>query len=290
MSTNRDGKVAVVDAVRARLDDVDGGGRHRVPRAHRRRDGGAAARAARRGRRLQGLQEHPRAPGRRGQRPRPADELLEGPTAIAFVSRRRERGRQGPPGLRAGRRPALIVKGGVLDGALLDARELARARRPAEPRGAALDVRRRPRRADADDGRAPQGPAAEPRLRPRRRCSSQRGGVAGRPTPSRAGRRRPPRRRRGADAARCDADGAPARRGARGGRGRPRPRPRRRGRAPRRPSDRRGRDRRGRGDRAAEPIDRGRPTATDRRATPAPRAPPTTRSSKKGRPPPWLEH
>jgi large subunit ribosomal protein L10 len=124
MGTIRDGKVAVVDAVRARLDDADGA----VVTEYR---GLTVAEMA-------GLRRALRAVGgdykvfkntlvRRaveGSAHEPLTGLLEGPTAIAFV--------QGDvsavaKALRdfARSAPALVVKGGVLDGSLLDARELA---------------------------------------------------------------------------------------------------------------------------------------------------------------------
>jgi large subunit ribosomal protein L10 len=123
MSTNRDGKVAVVDAVRARLDDSDGA----VVTEYR---GLTVAEMA-------GLRRVIRAVGgdfkvfkntlvRRaieGSPHEPLTDLLEGPTAIAFV-----RGDVSAvaKALRdfAKAAPALVVKGGVLDGSLLDAREL----------------------------------------------------------------------------------------------------------------------------------------------------------------------
>lgn len=123
MGTIRDGKVAVVDAVRARLDDADGA----VVTEYR---GLTVAEMA-------GLRRALRAVGgdykvfkntlvRRaveGSAHEQLTELLEGPTAIAFV--------QGDvsavaKALRdfARSAPALVVKGGVLDGSLLGAREL----------------------------------------------------------------------------------------------------------------------------------------------------------------------
>ena len=94
----------------------------------------------------------------------PLSELLEGPTAIAFVhgdvsavaKALRDFARAAP---------ALIVKGGVLDGALLDARELDGARGPAEPRGPPRDVRGGDRRPHAHHGRPVEGRAPELRLR-----------------------------------------------------------------------------------------------------------------------------
>jgi large subunit ribosomal protein L10 len=123
MSTIREGKTAVVDAVRAKLDDADGA----VVTEYR---GLTVAEMA-------GLRRALRAVGgdykvfkntlvRRaveGSAHAPLTDLLEGPTAIAFV-----RGDVSAvaKALRdfAKAAPALIVKGGVLDGSLLDAREL----------------------------------------------------------------------------------------------------------------------------------------------------------------------
>ena len=61
MSTNRDGKVAVVDAVRTRLDDADAAVVTEYRGLTVAEMAGAAPRAPRGGRRLQGVQEHPRA-------------------------------------------------------------------------------------------------------------------------------------------------------------------------------------------------------------------------------------
>jgi large subunit ribosomal protein L10 len=123
MSTIRDGKVAVVDAVRAQLDDADAA----VVTEYR---GLTVAEMA-------GLRRALRAVGgdykvfkntlvRRaveGSAHAPLTGLLEGPTAIAFV-----RGDVSAvaKALRdfAKSAPALIIKGGVLDGSLLDAKEL----------------------------------------------------------------------------------------------------------------------------------------------------------------------
>lgn len=123
MATIREGKVAVVDAVRERLDDSDAA----VVTEYR---GLTVAEMA-------SLRRAIRAVGgdykvfkntlvRRaieGSAHEPLSELLEGPTAIAFVhgdvsavaKALRDFSRSAP---------SLIVKGGVLDGALLDAREL----------------------------------------------------------------------------------------------------------------------------------------------------------------------
>jgi large subunit ribosomal protein L10 len=123
MSTIRDGKVAVVDAVRARLDDADAA----VVTEYR---GLTVAEMA-------GLRRALRAVGgdykvfkntlvRRaveGSAHEPLKGLLEGPTAIAFV-----RGDVSAvaKALRdfAKSAPSLVIKGGVLDGSLLDAKEL----------------------------------------------------------------------------------------------------------------------------------------------------------------------
>ena len=175
----------------------------------------------------------------------PLTDLLEGPTAIAFVQRRRERGRQGAAGLRARARPALDREGRRARRRAARRQGARRARRPAEPRGAPRDVRGRPRRADAHHGRPPQGAAPEPRLRARRAARVQ-GRRARRPRPApasreaaRRGRSRTRRRRsaergrsRGAaeaeaDASRAEADAAepePAPRPSRGRRDRAGPR------------------------------------------------------------------
>ncbi|HEV3213109.1 MAG TPA: 50S ribosomal protein L10 [Acidimicrobiales bacterium] len=123
MDTIREGKVAVVEAVRARLDDADGA----VVTEYR---GLTVAEMA-------SLRRALRAVGgdykvfkntlvRRaveGSAHAPLTDLLEGPTAIAFV-----RGDVSAvaKALRdfARAAPSLVVKGGVLDGALLDAAEL----------------------------------------------------------------------------------------------------------------------------------------------------------------------
>lgn len=123
MSANRDGKVAVVDAVRTRLDESSAA----VVTEYR---GLTVAEMA-------ALRKSLRSVGgdykvfkntlvRRaieGSDHAPLTELLVGPTAIAFVSgdvsavakALRDFARSAP---------ALVVKGGVLDGALLGAREL----------------------------------------------------------------------------------------------------------------------------------------------------------------------
>jgi len=123
MSTIREGKVAVVDAVRARLDDSDGA----VVTEYR---GLTVAEMA-------GLRRALRAVGgdykvfkntlvRRavaGSAHEPLTDLLEGPTAIAFVHGDVSAVAKALRDFARGA-PALVVKGGVLDGSLLDAREL----------------------------------------------------------------------------------------------------------------------------------------------------------------------
>jgi len=123
MGTIREGKVAVVDAVRARLDESDGA----VVTEYR---GLTVAEMA-------SLRRALRAVGgdykvfkntlvRRaveGSAHAPLTDMLEGPTAIAFVQGDVSAVAKALRDFARGA-PALVVKGGVLDGSLLDAREL----------------------------------------------------------------------------------------------------------------------------------------------------------------------
>ena len=296
---NQDNKVAVVDSRAHQARRVVGGRGHRVPRPDRGRDGGAAQVDPHRRRRLQGLQEHPRAPRRLGQRPRAADRAARGPNRDRLRLRRRERGRQGPPDF-AKAAPALIIKGGVLDGSLLGAKELGALADLPSRDVLLVDVRRRARRADAHDGRPLEGATAELRLRPERAHRVQ-------------------GRRAGGGAARAEAPAPPKDEAAAADRGRATPAPvaaaaeaaePRGHRASRPPPTRRGshreadptpddtpprppkRPRRGRGRRRGA-SSRG---SSDRRGSRGARLPPSTdgaydhtRSSMKGRPPTWLE-
>jgi large subunit ribosomal protein L10 len=123
MGTIREGKVAVVEAVRERLDDSDGA----VITEYR---GLTVAEMA-------GLRRALRAVGgdykvfkntlvRRAVADSPHEpltSLLEGPTAIAFVHGDVSAVAKALRDFARGA-PALVVKGGVLDGTLLDAHEL----------------------------------------------------------------------------------------------------------------------------------------------------------------------
>jgi large subunit ribosomal protein L10 len=123
MATIREGKAAVVDGVRERLDDSDGA----VVTEYR---GLTVAEMA-------SLRRALRAVGgdfkvfkntlvRRaieGSAHEPLSELLEGPTAIAFVHGDVSAVAKALRDF-AKAAPSLVVKGGVLDGALLDVREL----------------------------------------------------------------------------------------------------------------------------------------------------------------------
>jgi len=123
MGTNRDGKVAVVEAVRARLDDSDGavvteyrgltvaemaGLRHAL------RAVGGDYKVYKNTLVRRAVEDSPHAP---------LTELLVGPTAIAFVQGDVSAVAKALRDFARGA-PALIVKGGVLGGSLLDAREL----------------------------------------------------------------------------------------------------------------------------------------------------------------------
>ena len=99
------------------------------------------------------------------------EELLTGPTAIAFVGERPD----GAPGdavlvakaLRdfARTNPALVVKGGVMDDRSLSADDARGPGRRRAPRGAAGQARRCARCPDAAVRRPAPGPAAQLRLR-----------------------------------------------------------------------------------------------------------------------------
>ena len=84
MENPRPEKVAVVDEVREPVSRQRGCAAHRVPRHHRGRRLGPATVAARGRGRLQDLQEHARALAARDLGLE-LEELLTGPTAIAFV-------------------------------------------------------------------------------------------------------------------------------------------------------------------------------------------------------------
>ena len=251
------------------------GGRHRVPRADRRRDG-----RLRRALRAVGgdYKVFKNTLVRRaieGSDHEPLSELLEGPTAIAFVhgdvsavaKALRDFARSAP---------SLIVKGGVLDGALLDARELTvLADLPSREVLLAMlaGAIAAPLRTMAGLLKAvPQNFAYG--------LSALLDAKGGAPV--------------AAEAPRCRGHRDRGRRGA-GGRGRGwrrRPRPTRLA-TPRRRRPRRERGRRpSRRPRRLTPQPRGprRSRATDRQRTSRRAASPSRRSSKKGRPPPWLEH
>ena len=132
------------------------------------------------------------------------DELLTGPTAIAFVPT----DSTGDPVLVAkalrdfGKgNQALVVKGGVLGDQDPHRRRRPGPGRRGSPRAAAVPVRRRPAGADGPDGRPAPGPDARVRLAaqgPHRRPGRRPGHA---PTPTRAtdGRHRPERPRAGRD-------------------------------------------------------------------------------------------
>ena len=126
------------------------------------------------------------------------DELLTGPTAIAFIKGDVV---EAAKGLRdfAKTNPALVIKGGILDGNLLDAEGDRQARRPRVARGAPGQAGRRDARL-AQPGRLPAQRAARPG-RPSRGCAPGEGrgraarGGRGSPRPPRS-RKRLPRRPR----------------------------------------------------------------------------------------------
>ena len=106
------------------------------------------------------------------------DELLTGPTAIAFIKGDVV---EAAKGLRdfAKANPALVIKGGILDGKQLDAKEIAQAREPRVARGAPGQAGGRHARL-AQPGRLPAQRAARPG-RPPRGCAAGEGRAAEEP-------------------------------------------------------------------------------------------------------------
>ena len=93
------------------------------------------------------------------------DDLLTGPTAIAFVTGDAVGVAKALQDF-AKTNPALVVKGGLLGDQVLERGGHQGPRRPRAPRGAARQVRRPARCSDAAVRRPPRGPAPQLRLRP----------------------------------------------------------------------------------------------------------------------------
>ena len=180
MDNPRPEKVAVVDEVRERLAVGRRRRAHRVPGPDRRRAGRAPPRADRRRRRLQDLQEHPRAAGRRrgptgGPSPtcsparRPSPSCTGDVSAVAKALRDFARDN-----------PSLVMKGGMVGRGLLTAADInALADLPSRGRPAG-PVGRGPGRTASAAGRPDAGAAPEPGLRPGRHWPTSAGGGRGR--------------------------------------------------------------------------------------------------------------
>ena len=140
------------------------------------------------------------------------DDLLTGPTAIAFINGDVV---EAAKGLRdfAKANPTLVIKGGVLDGKPLDAKRGRQAGRPRVARGAAGQAGRRDARV-AQPGRLPAQRPARPGCPARRRAAGE--GRAGPLDPRRWCRLRRPPPRRPRPSAEAAADEAPLTRPRRG--------------------------------------------------------------------------
>ena len=167
MENPRPEKVAVVDEVREQAGRCRRRAADRVPRPDRQAARRAATAAAPGRRRVQDLQEHPRALRRPRGGGRPARSPADGPDGHHLRPRRRGRGgqaaarlRQGPPGPRGEGRAAR--RQGRLGQGRRGAGRPAAARRPAGP------ARRSLPGPDGQAGRPAAGPAPELRLRPGR--------------------------------------------------------------------------------------------------------------------------
>ena len=179
-------------------------GGHRVPGPERGRAGRAAPEPDRRRRRLQDLQEHPGPPGRGRGSPRADHGPVDRSDGDRLRARGRERGGQGPPGVRPGQPPPGDQRRDPRRGGP-DPHPAERPGRAALTQRPAGPARRGDRRPVDHDGRPAQGHAPKPGLRdlgrgrpaPRGRAGPGRGLRTGARGPRDRGRHRRGRHRRG---------------------------------------------------------------------------------------------